>query len=108
MDTVPTKNLSGPVDIIVYMYTITLMAIQYTIRNIPPSVDRALRRRAKITRRSFNQTVIDELSKNFPKTSARSSDRFGWLANTMTAEDAAIFDSTITELNKPDNGFWEQ
>lgn len=35
---------------------------QYTIRNIPPSVDRYLRKRAKISGRSLNQIIIEELS----------------------------------------------
>jgi plasmid stability protein len=34
---------------------------QYTIRNIPANVDRALRRRARETRRSFNQVVVEAL-----------------------------------------------
>jgi response regulator of citrate/malate metabolism len=35
---------------------------QYTIRNLPESVDRYLRRRAMQSGRSLNQTIIDELS----------------------------------------------
>lgn len=35
---------------------------QYTIRNMPEPVDRYLRRRAKQTGKSLNQTIIDELS----------------------------------------------
>jgi hypothetical protein len=37
-------------------------APQITLRNIPEPVDRYLRRRAKQTGRSLNQTIIDELS----------------------------------------------
>ncbi len=36
--------------------------IQYTIRNIPAPVDQALRKRAKQTGKSFNQTVIEALN----------------------------------------------
>lgn len=35
---------------------------QYTLRNMPESVDRYLRKRAKQTGHSLNQTIIDELS----------------------------------------------
>jgi len=34
---------------------------QYTIRNIPPEVDRVLRLRAKKKKQSFNQTLVDAL-----------------------------------------------
>jgi hypothetical protein len=35
---------------------------QYTIRNVPQPVDRYLRKRAKISGKSLNQVIIDELS----------------------------------------------
>jgi hypothetical protein len=35
---------------------------QYTIRNIPEPVDRYLRKRAKLSNKSLNQVVIEELS----------------------------------------------
>ncbi len=38
-----------------------MSSIQYTIRRIPEPVDKALRRRAKQTGKSFNQTVVDAL-----------------------------------------------
>ena len=37
---------------------------QYTIRNIPAPVDRYLRKRAKLSGRSLNQVIVDELSQN--------------------------------------------
>jgi hypothetical protein len=37
-------------------------AIQYTIRGIPPEVDRALRRKARKANKSLNQIVLDELT----------------------------------------------
>ncbi len=36
-------------------------AIQYTLRNIPPALDKALRKRAKITGKSLNQIVLGDL-----------------------------------------------
>lgn len=35
---------------------------QYTIRNIPEPVDRYLRKRARLSNKSLNQVIIDELS----------------------------------------------
>lgn len=37
------------------------VCMQYTIRNIPKKVDRALRDRAKAERKSLNQVAIDAL-----------------------------------------------
>ena len=36
--------------------------IQYTIRGVPPEVDRALRQKAKRRRESLNQVILDELT----------------------------------------------
>lgn len=80
------------------------MAIQYTIRNIPPEVNAALKRKAKLLNKSFNQTVVDELSKS---TNKKSSNNFDWLSNTMTQEDAIAFDEAMADLNKPDPKFWQ-
>lgn len=80
------------------------MAIQYTIRNIPPEVDRALKRKAKLTRKSFNQTVVDELSKNAQKSSGSN---FDFLFNSISSKDAEAFDKAIADLNKPDPKFWQ-
>jgi len=35
--------------------------IQYTIRGVPPEVDRLIRRKATRTNRSINQVILDEL-----------------------------------------------
>jgi plasmid stability protein len=37
--------------------------MQYTIRNVPRAVDRALRRRAKVEGRSLNELAIDALTR---------------------------------------------
>ena len=36
--------------------------IQYTIRGVPPEVDRMLRRKAAKCKRSLNQVILDELT----------------------------------------------
>ena len=80
------------------------MAIQYTIRNIPPEVNAALKRKAKLLNKSFNQTVVDELSKS---TNKKSGNNFDWLSNTITPVDAVAFDEAMADLNKPDPKFWQ-
>jgi hypothetical protein len=40
-----------------------MSSIQYTIRSIPPSVDRSLREHAKKTGMSFNSAVVDALKR---------------------------------------------
>ena len=36
--------------------------IQYTVRGVPPEVDRALRERAARRKQSLNQLIVDELA----------------------------------------------
>ena len=88
----------------IHVYTIT-MSIQYTIRKIPVAVDKALKQRAKITGKSFNQTVVDELQKNLQITDQAQD--FSWLAGTMDEVDAIKFDEAIDFLNAPDPDFWQ-
>ena len=37
-------------------------SIQYTIRGVPPSVDRALRQKAARRKQSLNQVILEELT----------------------------------------------
>ena len=37
--------------------------IQYTIRGVPPEVDRLLRRKSAKRKQSLNQVIVDELAK---------------------------------------------
>jgi hypothetical protein len=37
-------------------------SIQYTIRGVPPEVDRALRNKASRRKQSLNQVILDELT----------------------------------------------
>jgi len=43
--------------------TQTLEPIQYTVRGVPPEVDRVLRKKAAHLKLSLNQLVIDELTR---------------------------------------------
>ena len=55
--------------------------IQYTIRKIPKATDRALRKRAALTGKSFNQTVVETLNQQlFGKSEVpKDDDNFDWL-----------------------------
>lgn len=80
--------------------------IQYTIRNIPPAVDKVIRKRSQQTGKSFNQTVVDLLSlQTFGTTDPKPDTGFSWLFNQNTLD--ASFDETIHNLSKPDEKIWQ-
>lgn len=80
--------------------------IQYTIRNIPPSVDRVIRKRTKRSGKSFNQTVVDLLSlQTFGTTEISGSPNFDWLFNKNTLD--RDFDKAIEEMSQIDEKLWE-
>ena len=83
-----------------------MQAIQYTIRNIPPQVDKELKKLAKITGKSFNQTVVDELITHIRSMNAEEQN-FDWMLNTMDDKEADEFDQAIKDLNRPDPKFWQ-
>lgn len=43
-------------------YYVGMNSKQYTIRNVPPTLDRVLRKRAKLTGKSLNQVVLNDLA----------------------------------------------
>lgn len=79
--------------------------IQYTIRNIPPAVDQALRKRSQQSGKSFNQTVVDVLAlQTFGTTEPPVDNNFDWLFGVNTLDDS--FDEAIAEQSKPDPKMW--
>lgn len=81
-------------------------AIQYTIRNVPPAVDQVIRKRAKLTGKSFNQVAIESLSKGALGTDeSQSSNPFDELFGASTLDEA--FDEAIAEFSKPDPKLWQ-
>ena len=70
-----------------------MKAIQYTIRNVPPKVDRYYRKLAKISGKSLNQVVIDDLAEksgaNFPE-DASLGDRLSWFFGANTIDDETL------------------
>lgn len=79
--------------------------IQYTIRNIPPAVDKVIKKRSKQTGKSFNQTVVDLLSlQTFGTTKVPTDDNFDWLFGANTLDDS--FDEAIKDLSQIDEKLW--
>lgn len=80
--------------------------IQYTIRNIPPIVDKAIRKRSARSGKSFNQTVVDLLAlQTVGTTTPPADDSFDWLYNQNTLDEA--FDETVRDLSQIDEKLWQ-
>lgn len=75
--------------------------IQYTIRNIPPAVDGAIRKRSKQSGKSFNQTVVELLSlQTFGSIKPPVDDNFDWLFGAGGLDEA--FDAAIKDQSRID------
>lgn len=80
--------------------------IQYTIRNIPPAVDKVIRKRSKQSGKSFNQTVVDLLSlQTFGTTKVPTDNNFDWLFGANTLDHS--FNEAIKDLSQIDEKLWQ-
>ncbi len=80
--------------------------IQYTIRSIPPAVDRVIRKRSKQSGKSFNQTVVDLLAlQTLGTTKPPVDDNFDWLYGAGTLDES--FDEAIQDLSRIDEKLWQ-
>ena len=87
-------------------YHVYMSTIQYTIRNIPTVVDQVIRKRAKQTGKSFNQTVVDMLSlQSVGTTRPKENNNFDWLFGSMKLDDK--FDESIKDLSQIDKELWK-
>jgi hypothetical protein len=77
--------------------------LQYTIRGIPPEVDRVLRRRAAQRKQSLNQIVVDELIA--VTTGQRKRADFGDLVGKWAPDPA--FDKIIASQRRVDPAKWK-
>ena len=76
-------------------------SIQYTIRGIPPEVDRILRQRATRRKQSLNQVVVDELTTAAQGRKADFSDLVGqWTPDRR-------FDDIMAAQRRIDMGKWK-
>jgi hypothetical protein len=80
--------------------------IQYTIRHIPPALDRALRQKVKREKESLNACVIDALTKGLGMADqpVRYHD-LDELAGTWRED--ALFDAAIAAQNQIDHDLWK-
>lgn len=80
--------------------------IQYTIRNIPQPVDRVIRKRAKQSGQSFNQTVVELLNMQiFGTSKVEDNSNFDWLYNKKTLD--RNFDKAIKDMSQIDDKLWK-
>lgn len=82
------------------------MVSQYTVRGIPPAVDRALRKRAHRNRRSLNATIIEVLAEWTSSSTGSRDDHsvFDELFGADTLDDG--FDDAVKSLSQPDPTLW--
>ena len=69
---------------------------QYTIRNIPEPVDAYLRRRSKLSGKSLNEIVIEELSDKVNKSSVGLVEGLSWFIG------SGIDDQTLGSIQDED------
>lgn len=82
-------------------------AMQYTIRNVPPEVDRVLRRRAKEAAKSFNQVALEALVAGtgqslVPKRDLRE------VVGSLTKKEAEHLDGEIRRQRQIDPELWRR
>jgi hypothetical protein len=79
--------------------------VQYTIRGIPPELDRELRRKAHQRKISLNQLLVDELASAMGAAPARQRRSLARVAGRWTEEPE--FDRALEEHRKIDWSLWK-
>jgi plasmid stability protein len=75
---------------------------QYTIRNVPAHVTAVLKKRARLSGRSFNQVVVDTLMAATQAGDAGG--RLDWLFGAHDLDE--MFDDAITQQSDVDPALW--
>jgi len=79
--------------------------MQYTIRNIPPHVDEAVRRRARAEGRSLNDIAIEALERGMGVAEGRTRYRsLRGIAGTWTED--SEFDAALEDQDRVDEEMW--
>ncbi len=81
-------------------------ARQYTIRNIPDPVDRALKRKAKAAGKSFNQVALEALSAGAGECFKPKRD-FSEVIGSLTGKEAARIEEEINIQRQIDEEIWK-
>jgi plasmid stability protein len=79
--------------------------MQYTIRNIPPELDRALKARAKRLGKSVNQVAVELLAQGVGQTVRKRSLRD--MPGAWSAQEAAELDRFLEEHRRIDSELWK-
>ncbi len=79
---------------------------QYTLRNIPSSVDQALKRLARETGKSFNQIAIDALVRGSGQSLIPKRD-FSFIIGSLSEADAKALEDSICAQNPIDSRLWK-
>jgi hypothetical protein len=79
--------------------------MQYTIRNIPPEIDLALKARAKQLGTSVNQVALDALARSLGKPTRYRSLR--GMPGAWSSAEARGLDSFLEEHRKIDEELWK-
>ena len=88
-------------------YNAGMNKLQYTIRNIPPDVDKVIRKRAKRKGKSFNTTVVEALmmqTLGSTDIERAGKDVFDRLRGANTLDNG--FDAAIEDQSKTDDSIW--
>jgi hypothetical protein len=73
-----------------------MQTTQYTIRNIPEPVNRYLRKKARLSGKSLNQVIVDELSEKVADPSATVGPALSWFIG------SGMDDATLLALDEQD------
>ena len=88
-----------------FAYTVGMNTMQYTVRGVTPKLDQALRKRAQISHKSFNQVLLEALNTQvFSTPEPPKNDSFDWLYGAKTLDNN--FNQAIAGLSKPDEKMW--
>jgi plasmid stability protein len=78
---------------------------QYTIRNVPDSVDSVLRKRAQESRKSFNQVALEALAAGANQSLKPKRD-FSGIAGTLPSDEAAWIEAEVRRQRQIDPELW--
>ena len=81
------------------------MCMQYTIRNIPPHLDRAIKARAKQLGKSVNRVAIEALAQSFGQPVRYRTLR--GMPGAWSGRQATQFDRFLEEHRKIDKELWK-
>ncbi len=79
---------------------------QYTIRNIPESIDRSLRRKAKESQKSFNQVALEALTLGAGQNLVPKRN-FTEVIGSLSSKEAADIEEEIRLQHQIDPSLWK-